>query len=340
MRVSLLAARFFLATIFTIASLTKLIDRTGLRRTLEAFGIPTPLASPLGILLPLVELVIASTLLPSISARWGAAGALALLIVFMGGIVFNLAHGRTPECRCFGRLSAAPIGKATLSRNIALAAISGFIIWGGPGVNVTDWSDSLANDQLLGLSVGLLMLALLAAQGWFLFHLFQQNGRILLKLDALEAQLAGSVRGTRPRGHSAGLTVGTPAPDFKLNDLQGKMVTLESLRAAGKPLILIFSDPRCSSCTSLLPEIGTWQFDHGDKLTIAIISTGMAEASQSKAAEHSPALILLQNQGEVSDRYQVVTVPRLSRYSPRWHCWQPTCRRSPRGPSTCLTHTS
>src|SRR5918999_3279592 len=127
----LLIARLLLALVFALAGGAKLADRQGSRQAIIDFGVPSALAAPLGLLLPLAELTIAATLLPASTAWWGALGALALLSVFVVGITYNLARGRKPECHCFGQLHSAPAGWKTLARNGALAAVAGFIVWQG-----------------------------------------------------------------------------------------------------------------------------------------------------------------------------------------------------------------
>src|SRR5436305_13543076 len=98
MTLSLLIARLVLSLVFLVAGLTKLADRTGSRQPLLDFGVPARLATPGGLLLPLAELAVAVALLPLASAWWAAVGALALLLLFIAGIAFNLARGRRPEC--------------------------------------------------------------------------------------------------------------------------------------------------------------------------------------------------------------------------------------------------
>src|ERR671913_2017774 len=131
MGIALLAARLLLALVFLIAGLTKLADRKGSRQGMLDFGVPSTLATPLGILLPLAELAVASTLIPASTAWWGAAGALTLLLVFVAGISYNLARGRKPDCHCFGQLHSAPAGWTTLLRNGVLAGVAGFFPLGG-----------------------------------------------------------------------------------------------------------------------------------------------------------------------------------------------------------------
>src|SRR5947209_19976636 len=128
MGILLLLAGLLLAAVFVVAGLAKLADRAGSRQALVGFGLPAALAAPLGLLLPLAELAVAVALLPAAWAWWGALGALALLLLFVSGIGYNLAHGRQPDCHCFGQLHSAPAGWPTLTRNLVLAAIAGFVV--------------------------------------------------------------------------------------------------------------------------------------------------------------------------------------------------------------------
>jgi uncharacterized membrane protein YphA (DoxX/SURF4 family) len=84
--VALLGARLLLASIFAVAAIAKLDDRPGSRQAIIDFGLPSPLAGLLGLLLPLAELAVAAALVPAFTAYWGALGALALLLLFGCGI--------------------------------------------------------------------------------------------------------------------------------------------------------------------------------------------------------------------------------------------------------------
>src|SRR5436305_1632520 len=135
MSVVVLLARLVLAVVFLVAGIAKLADLAGSRQALRDFGVPAQLADPFGLLLPLAELAVAVALLFPATAWWGAVGALVLLLLFVGGIGYNLAHGRQPDCHCFGQLHSAPAGWPTLIRNLVLAAIAGIIV-------VFGWSTS------------------------------------------------------------------------------------------------------------------------------------------------------------------------------------------------------
>jgi peroxiredoxin len=311
----LLVARLLLAGVFGVAGLAKLTDRTGSRQAMIDFGVPGPLATPLGILLPLAELSITAALVPTITAWWGALGALTLLLLFVAAISVNLARGRSPDCHCFGQLHSVPAGWATLARNGLLAAVAGFVIWQGgddAGLSVVTWLFELTAFQLATLVAGVVVLGLLAAEGWFLVHLLGQNGRLLIRVEALEARLAADGMTTAPTptlSTITGLPVGSPAPSFHLASLSGEPMTLHSLRATGNSVMLVFSDPGCGPCHALLPDLVRWQRDYASALTIALISRGKPEANRAKIAEYGVQNVLLQQDREVAQSYQAYGTP-------------------------------
>jgi methylamine dehydrogenase accessory protein MauD len=301
MDAALLVARLLLASVFVVAGVAKLADRKGARQAVIDFGVPAPLASPLGVLLPLAELAVAAALVPASTAWWGAVGALGLLLLFLVGIGANLARGRKPECHCFGQLHSEPAGWKTLARNAVLAAVAGSVVWrgsGGAGPSAVGWLGGLSGAQAVGLVVGLAVLGAMAAQWWLLLHLLRRYGQLLARLEALEG------------GETAeGLPVGGPAPDFELPALDGGTSTLESLRANEKPVMLFFTDPGCGPCTAMLPAVGRWQEEHSGEVTIALVSRGDPEENRAKASEHGLANVLLQDDWEVSEAYRVAGTP-------------------------------
>ena len=315
MALVLLIVRLLLAVVFLVAGLAKLADLAGSRQALRDFGVPARLANPFGVLLPLAELAVVVALLLPISAWWGGLGSLILLLLFVAGIGYNLAQGRQPDCHCFGQLHSAPAGWPTLMRNLVLAAVAAVILVLGritPQLGVLDWLASLSVSQRIEVLVGVVLLALLIGEGWVLFQMMSQQGRVLLRLEALEARLAeaGLVPAPAPAtGATAGLAVGSPAPSFVLPTLSGETTRLEALRALGKPVVLLFSDPGCGPCSALLPEVGRWQREHATKLVVALISRGTVEANRPKATEYGLTHVLLQKDREVAEAYQASGTP-------------------------------
>lgn len=293
MSVVLLSARLLLAAVFLVAAVAKLADREGSRRAARQFGVPAPLSSLIGALLPLAELTVAGALIADPTARWGAAGALVLLTLFITALVIALSRGRRPDCHCFGQLHAAPAGRATLVRNVVLAGVAGFALlaaWGNPGASPTGWLDQLSAGALVGVSVGVVLLAL---QAWFSYQLLRQHGRLLLRIEQLEALRSATAQ--------SGLTPGAVAPEFSLSTADDRQVSLSTLLAAGSRVLLVFSDPGCPACAGMAADFAGWQAEHSGSLRLAMISR--------ETDAQSPRDALLDHERVVARAYAVTGTP-------------------------------
>jgi peroxiredoxin/uncharacterized membrane protein YphA (DoxX/SURF4 family) len=313
----LLISRLLLAMVFAVSGIAKLADGAGSRQAMRDFGIPSRLVAPLGLLLPLAELALAGMLLSTTFAWWGAVGALALLLLFIGGISYNLVRGRKPACHCFGQLHSEPIGWSTIARNLTLSGLTAFIIWQGQisaGPSLFRWQGMLTLAERIALLGGGVVVALFAATGWMFLVVLRQQGTFLLRIEELEARLAAKETGetsvpVAPVAPVAGLAVGSVAPAFALPDLSGKTMTLNELLSSGKSLLLLFSDPGCEPCNFLLPDIGRWQHTYAGQLTLALISRGTLEGNRAKASEHGITHLLRQQDREIAQSYQVNGTP-------------------------------
>ena len=78
----------------------------------------------------------------------------------------------------------------------------------------------------------------------------------------------------------------------------------------------LFTDPGCGPCNALLPEVGRWQEEHAQKLTLSLISRGEVEENKTKAQEHGLKNVLLQKDWEVSESYEVRGTPSAVLISP------------------------
>jgi uncharacterized membrane protein YphA (DoxX/SURF4 family) len=213
-----LAARLILAAVFLLAGAAKLANRPGSRQALVDFGVPAPLVGALATLLPVAELSVATMLVPTATARVGAAGALGILSGFVVAIGANLAAGRRPDCHCFGQLHSTPIGASTLGRNAALGASAGMVVAWGPGEAVSDAFRRMGDLSGVGIAALVMIVVLclsVSVEGWVVINLLRQNGRLLLRVDALE----GKGRVGPP---AEGLPVGMVAPTFTLADATAK----------------------------------------------------------------------------------------------------------------------
>lgn len=291
-----LAARLVLAGVFVLAAAGKLRDRDGTRDTLEAFGVPASLAVPGAAALPGVELIVAGLLVFDATAVAGALGALVLLGAFTAAITFNLAQGRRPDCNCFGQLHSRPVGSGTLARNATLAILAGLVlVAGNDGAGATALDDVGGLDTATALAAGALALSALtlALVAWMAMHLLRQQGRVLLRLDALDGGGEQTLAPPAP-----GLPVGAPAPAFELADAGGESVTLDGLIRGDHQLALAFVDPDCGPCRSLLPDLAR---HNGD--VAVVISRAAADDARALAAEHDLSPALLDTEGAVAEAY-------------------------------------
>jgi peroxiredoxin len=195
-------------------------------------------------------------------------------------------------------------------RNVLLAALAVFVIVQGDGAAQPRIGEVLgANTGGSSLTVMLLVLvALSGASALFMTYvLLRQNGRLALRIEALEARLDG-----RPGPEEArpqGLPLDTEAPAFVLPSLDGGRVSFEELRRSYPEILLFFSEPGCGACDAMLADVGRWQRDHADRLRIVPISRGSVEANRDKMAAAGLTGVLLQEDREVGQAYLVTASP-------------------------------
>ena len=315
MAILLILLRLGLAGVLLVAGFAKLADLPGSRQAMRDFGLPAPLAAPVGLLLPSVEIAVALLLLPASTAWWAALGAMAMLGIFVAGIGYNLARGRTPNCHCFGQLHSQPIGTSTLVRNGILILVAMLIVAQGPtstGPSMVAWLTELSPLGYAAVVGGVLLLTLAVVQSWVVFNLLRQNGRLLLRLEVVEARLGiDPEESVAPKEAEVplGLPVGSPAPAFRLPALDGEEATLNTLLAAGNPVLLVFSSPTCGPCVDLLPELAQWQRTHADHFTLAVVNRGAVETVRAKVADHPLTNVLIQKDNEVATAYQSTGTP-------------------------------
>jgi peroxiredoxin len=317
MYVIVLVTRLLLAALFLVAGIGKLLGGfANSRKALADFGVPKWLGAPISIALPCAELSTACLLLPAASARIGAISALALLLIFNAAIAANLAVGRTPNCNCFGQLHSAPIGWRTLARNSVLIALAGWVTWQAqhyPSPSLLRAIQGLNSQEVVVTVVAILAFAAIGAEGLALLQSFRQNGRLLLRIEALEARLEamnfGAAAGAPVPVPPRGLPIGSPAPSFDLPNVQGGTATLERLLSGGKPLLLIFSHPNCGPCNALMADVAGWQNTLAEDLNVVIISEGRRDTNRVKAAEHRVGNVLVEKKRKLAEQYQAFGTP-------------------------------
>jgi peroxiredoxin len=296
-------ARLIVSAVFAVAGVAKLMDRDDARKAVAAFGVPGKLVAPFAATLPLVELAIAVSLLVAATAVGGAVTAIVLLALFFAAIARSLSRGRQPDCRCFGQLHSAPVSWKALARNAALMATAALVVAQGPGTGLGAWASGLSTIEWVGLLVAVGFVVAFVLEGRQLLDLLRRRDRATPLPEGVDPDPDADAASTWIPPSRAGLPVGTLAPDFAVRDLRRERVTLTSLRAPGHAVLLIFTDPICHSCLSMLGDIAHWQADHGAEVTIAVILCGTSKANLARITPFAISNVLLQKRGEVAEAY-------------------------------------
>ena len=152
---------------------------------------------------------------------------------------------------------------------------------------------------------------LIAFVTWLAYQLVRQNGRILLRLEAIEQQIvpAAGRRAVANQQKAGGLPLGSVAPDFELPDLTGVRRKLSGFR--GQNVLLVFFNPQCGFCTEMAADLAALPADGGDQRAVpVVVTTGDAEENR-KLVEHFGVrcLVLLQGQTEVAAKYGAQGTP-------------------------------
>lgn len=301
-----LLVRLVLALVFAVAGFAKLAHPDNTREMLAGFGVPRGMLTVSAFALPLVELAVAVALIVPPAAYVGGLTALALLALFTGAILFNLARGRHPVCNCFGQIGAAPIGPLTLVRNGLLTGLALLVVAAGP-----DAAAIWRLDRLFGITP-LTALAGAAALAAVLLLLLIALAQLMILQRLSRVEMDATARATAfalPKA-SRGLPEGSLAPSFGLSDTRGDFVTLEQLLAAGRPLILLFTKSDCPPCLAMADEVDRWSKIHSHLVEIVRIGDS-AEAPQDYA--------LLQVRGAVAQAYDCWGTPCAVLVTPDGH---------------------
>jgi len=287
---ALVIARLCLAVVFIVAGVTKLSDRSGTRQALANFGVSRRLVDPLQFLLPAAELAAATALVFPTTVRWGAAGSLVLLALFVAGLTRVLRRGETPDCHCFGQLHSKPASWTTVARNFALALPAAFITLAGPGPSLTSWfAGTDAADLWLTVTASLAALTTTTS-----VLLWRENHRL---------------RSTNGRAAAAPRQIGALAPRFTLPSTAGPVVSLEDLLVDNRACVLTFVHPGCGGCATLLPELARWHNTITERLALTVVTPAEAMHAKALAREHALTDVLIDEQSTVFDAYGATALP-------------------------------
>lgn len=106
-----------------------------------------------------------------------------------------------------------------------------------------------------------------------------QGAVIFLLLRQLGVMYLGTAQGVARDG----LPVGAKAPDFTVESMEGRSVSLADFR--GLPLLLVFGSPNCRPCRQLVPDLNVFASEQREALSVLFLSRGEPEETRRFASE-------------------------------------------------------
>lgn len=303
----LLLVRLALFGVFALAGIGKLMDLEGSEKAVKGFGVPDSLVKPIGVGLPIFEIVLALSFL-FVTTSWFAAVAAVLLIsIFLGGMIYQIAQGNAPDCHCFGQIHSEPVGKSSLLRSGVLALLALFLAVQGRA----NQGASLADDGSGMTILLILVLAVLAVGVFYLKRIFDQQTELIRRIDLLEliskdGQTVERVEAVPP---TEGLAIGSPFPEFQLKQLDGTSISRSDVFGSGKPSIVFFVSPDCSPCKALYPEIREWRKELGNKLDFVFVSSGDLKANRDKYGDSDGVRVIVEEKRELAETVKAQWTP-------------------------------
>ena len=115
------AVAFGIGLVFAVSGSGKLVAPSSIASFLEALSVwIDPRA--VGVTIGLVEIATAATIVAGLP--WAPLVAIALLVVFTGGLVAVVVRGRRARCGCFGDVTSSPVGPMHILRNLVLIGLT------------------------------------------------------------------------------------------------------------------------------------------------------------------------------------------------------------------------
>jgi peroxiredoxin/uncharacterized membrane protein YphA (DoxX/SURF4 family) len=307
MDVILLLIRLFLFGVFALAGVSKLLDPKGSEKAFEDFGVPEELAKPTALALPIAEISIGFLFLFLATSWLAAIAGLLLLLVFIGGMVYQMAKGNAPDCHCFGQIHSEPVSKTSVIRNVGFALLALLLVargQDGQGVDLTSYSNDMFQAVLV-----LGILVLLAVAVTYLKKIFEQQIQILRRIEVLElvSRDGATVEREGVGNPAESLPLGAPFPEFELADTSGKRIRFADYKRRQKPILFLFVSTDCGPCNALYPEITEWRTSLKEKLEIVLVSSGSITANLEKFTDESG--VLLQEKRELADQVRARWTP-------------------------------
>ena len=141
MKIAVFVARLLVAGVLLAAGVLKLGHFDALASTIAAYRIPflsPALIAPLSVAIPLFEVLLGAYLLIGLYTRAAAILAACEFAIFAAAVASVVLRGIPAPCGCFGPGDTRPASWAEVARDVALAAVTLFILWRAPGAFAVD----------------------------------------------------------------------------------------------------------------------------------------------------------------------------------------------------------
>jgi Methylamine utilisation protein MauE len=293
-----LLLRCLLAVVYCAAAVGKLLSAGSSDRLIETFQLPPRLRPTVSALAP-VELIVAGALVFPPTARAAGVVSCALLILFSVFIVRNLRHGRSGECNCFGRLHTSVVGSRSLIRNIVLTAASGLVVVSSgqphPSVLLSEL-ESVGSNLWIDLVGG--VVATVATAAILVNRSRRDPSTVILGRRARAVAVGGRAQADLP----------TPDPfSVRVTSLDRQSRTFGDYLVGDQRNILVFIDPACGPCRSLLPAAPSWFSDTTHR--VLLVSRGPVDLNRELLSELPESRVLIDTDGALMHHFDVRATP-------------------------------
>ena len=127
---------------------------------------------------------------------------------------------------------------------------------------------------------------------------------IFLLLRQLGVMYLGTAQGVARDG----LPVGRSAPEFTVQDVQGRQLSLADFR--GTSLLLIFGSANCAPCRALIPDLNVFAEERRSELDVLFLCQSEPEAARRFVAETGVRVpVAVQPDDTLADAYKARVTP-------------------------------
>ena len=154
--------------------------------------------------------------------------------------------------------------------------------------------------------LGALLIATVSL-AWLLVQVLRQQGRLLLRIEALERH-PGALETRADDPARGGLPPATAFPPFRLPDLEGEEVGLEDFETR---VLLVHWSPECGFCREIATDLARLQTDlRRRKTELVLVSYGSPESNRALVEAHGLRCpVLLQPDGGTVEGFTRMGTP-------------------------------